>query len=180
MAHAHYNIENFPHWVGNHGNWDIYRNDNGNCASIPTDEAAKHGCKASHFGNMDSVRAILGESWLAQQTTGHLTTAPDVRTRVTLKAAPGAVFHVVGWLKPAECSDTTGESLRFCSQDEATHVWCQSLGSCGAEVNEVAARLDDLHIEDVHRVDYWRVREHAIHLAALCMPLSGAKMPRWV
>lgn len=49
--HPYYNTTNFPHFVCNHGNWDIYRNDKDYCAAIPT----RPGCKASHFGDMNTL-----------------------------------------------------------------------------------------------------------------------------
>ncbi len=58
--HFHYNRDNYPIFVCHHGNWDIYRNAAGKCASIPTKEAEANGCKASHFGDLDYVRATLG------------------------------------------------------------------------------------------------------------------------
>lgn len=57
--HEHYNQENFPVFVVNHGNWDIFANETGACAAIPTKEAAEIGCKASHFGDMTFVRKEL-------------------------------------------------------------------------------------------------------------------------
>jgi hypothetical protein len=57
--HEYYNKRNFPRFIVNHGNWDIYANDRDYCAAIPTDEAATQGCKASHFGDLAYVRATL-------------------------------------------------------------------------------------------------------------------------
>lgn len=59
MEHSYYNRENFPHFVCHSGNWDIYRNDKGRCASIPTAEAAAIGCKATHFGDWEHVLKTL-------------------------------------------------------------------------------------------------------------------------
>lgn len=59
-THHHYNRENFPRFVINHGNWDICANAGGYCAAIPTAAAAANGCKASHFGDAGYVRATLG------------------------------------------------------------------------------------------------------------------------
>ena len=56
---SHYNTANFPTFVCNHGNWDIYKNDRGYCAAIPTVEAAADGCKASHFGDMEYLKITL-------------------------------------------------------------------------------------------------------------------------
>lgn len=58
--HDYYNRDAFPHYVCNHGNWDIYANGRGYCASIPTDEAAADGCKATHFGDLGYVLVTLG------------------------------------------------------------------------------------------------------------------------
>lgn len=180
MQHVHYNKTHFPHFVGNHGNWDIYRNDKDNCAAIPTLAAASQGCQASHFGNMAHVRATLGESWLEQQTTSRLSKAPDIGTTFTLKgSAAGEVLQVVAWLKPSTGHGSLEQSLVCCLQDEATHVWGQSLWPQGTEVNEVVARVADLQVDGVRRVDYWRVREYAIQLAAHGMVRDGVKMPRW-
>jgi hypothetical protein len=55
-----YSKERFPFFVCNNGNWDIYSDAKGNCASIPTEEAKKNGCKASHFGDAGYVKATLG------------------------------------------------------------------------------------------------------------------------
>ena len=56
----HYNKTNYPIFVCNNGNWDIYRNERGDCASIPTEKAAADGCRASHFGDLGYVRCTLG------------------------------------------------------------------------------------------------------------------------
>lgn len=58
--HPHYNRDNFPIFVCNHGKWDIYRNEKGYCAAIPTMQAAIDGYKASHFGDANYVRVTLG------------------------------------------------------------------------------------------------------------------------
>lgn len=58
--HTDYNTTNYPVFVCNHGNWDIYRNDGGYCAAIPTIAAAAIGCKATHFGDRRYVAATLG------------------------------------------------------------------------------------------------------------------------
>lgn len=58
--HDYYNRQNFPIFVCNDGNWDIYSNAAGYCAAIPTAAALANGCKASHFGNLAYVRATLG------------------------------------------------------------------------------------------------------------------------
>ena len=62
-----YNKAAFPHFVVNHGNWDIYSDERGYCAAIPTDEAAAKGCKASHFGDMNYVRVTLAKELAAQK-----------------------------------------------------------------------------------------------------------------
>lgn len=58
--HPYYNTQNFPQFVGHHGNWDIYANANGHCAAIPTTAALADGCQASYFGDRNYVRATLG------------------------------------------------------------------------------------------------------------------------
>lgn len=55
-----YSKGNYPYFVCHHGNWDIYSNDRGYCASIPTEAAAANGCRASHFGDAGYVKATLG------------------------------------------------------------------------------------------------------------------------
>ena len=57
--HDEYNTDNFPAFVAHHGNWDIYMNDRGYSAAIPTAEAAKNGCRATHFGDFNYTRAAL-------------------------------------------------------------------------------------------------------------------------
>ncbi len=57
---AHYNTDNFPIFVCNHGNWDIYRNVAGYCAAIPTAKALADGCKATHFGDLAYTLITLG------------------------------------------------------------------------------------------------------------------------
>ena len=57
--HEYYNKTNFPHFVINNGNWDIYAKDTGHCAAIPTTKAENNGCKATHFGDMAYVRVTL-------------------------------------------------------------------------------------------------------------------------
>lgn len=58
--HPTYNKTAYPVFVCNHGNWDIYRNDRGYCVAIPTDQAARQGCRASHFGDRGYTQATLG------------------------------------------------------------------------------------------------------------------------
>lgn len=57
--HEYYNRDNFPHFVGNNGNWDYYARDDGYCAAIPTPEAARGGCLASHMGDMNHVKRAM-------------------------------------------------------------------------------------------------------------------------
>jgi len=56
---SRYTIENYPRFIANHGNWDIYANDNGHCAAIPTKNAAADGCRPSYFGNLNYVKVTL-------------------------------------------------------------------------------------------------------------------------
>lgn len=58
QEHPHYNKTNFPFFVVTHGNWDIFRNEQGKCAAIPTAEGIAAGCQASHFGDMRYVEKI--------------------------------------------------------------------------------------------------------------------------
>ncbi len=62
MTDDYYNTDNFPHFVGRHGNWNLYANKDGYCASIPTKEAEEIGCRASHFGDSRYVKITLGIS----------------------------------------------------------------------------------------------------------------------
>lgn len=62
--HPDYNREKFPVLVCHHGNWDIFRNEAGSCAAIPTETAEKNGCRASHFGGMSYVRQVLARELL--------------------------------------------------------------------------------------------------------------------
>ena len=65
MARDHYSTDNFPVFIANHGNWDIYANYDGRCASIPTPEAAAMGCLSSHFGDAGYVKTTLGHDVMA-------------------------------------------------------------------------------------------------------------------
>jgi hypothetical protein len=56
----HYTVENYPVFVCNHGNWDIYANSRGWCAAIPTPQARANGCIATHFGDAQYVKSTLG------------------------------------------------------------------------------------------------------------------------
>ena len=60
MTHSYYTRENFPYFIAHSGNWDIYANASGYCASIPTSEAALNGCLATHFGDAEYIRVTLG------------------------------------------------------------------------------------------------------------------------
>jgi hypothetical protein len=62
-----YSVANFPHFVCHHGNWDIWANGSGYCASIPTAHGAAIGCKATHFGDLAYVRATLGVTVMVPQ-----------------------------------------------------------------------------------------------------------------
>lgn len=65
--HPDYNRDNFPIFVCNHGNWDIYADAAGYCAAIPTHRAAADGCRASHFGDHNYVKVTLGVDVNAQR-----------------------------------------------------------------------------------------------------------------
>ncbi len=160
MEHIRYNTTNYPHRVGNNGNWDIYRNDDGACASIPTPAAALQGCQATHFGDMKYVKEQLGDAWLEQQTTGQLAMAPDVRTTVSLSDDPsGEVYQVLAWL-----TDTAGTPLQFCAQEAATHVLGRSLWTGSLAVKDVTIPLTNLKVEGLRRLAHWRLREQALAL----------------
>jgi hypothetical protein len=57
--HSTYNTDNYPRFVINHGNWDIYANETGHCAAIPTKDGEANGCAATHFGDAGYVRTVL-------------------------------------------------------------------------------------------------------------------------
>ena len=65
MIRDHYSTDNFPIFVAHHGNWDIYADFDGRCASIPTPEAAATGCRSSHFGDAGYVKTTLGHDVMA-------------------------------------------------------------------------------------------------------------------
>ena len=65
MIRDHYSTDNFPIFVAHHGNWDIYADSDGRCASIPTPEAAATGCLSSHFGDAGYVKTTLGHDVMA-------------------------------------------------------------------------------------------------------------------
>lgn len=46
-----YNKEQYPVFMFNNGNWDIYSNGQ-STAAIPTPEGLARGCKPSHFGSI--------------------------------------------------------------------------------------------------------------------------------
>ena len=50
----YYNTINFSILVAHHGNWDIYRNERGDCAAI----AVKDDCNSTYFGNMDYLKHV--------------------------------------------------------------------------------------------------------------------------
>lgn len=60
MTATPYTVANFPHFVCNHGNWDIFASATGYCAAIPTAQAAANGCQPSHFGDANYTAARLG------------------------------------------------------------------------------------------------------------------------
>ena len=60
-AHTHYNRINYPQFVCHHGNWDIWANENGRCAAIPSASGAAVGCNATMFGDMQYVRVTLAK-----------------------------------------------------------------------------------------------------------------------
>lgn len=62
---SYYSTDNFPFFVANHGNWDIYANTRGHCAAIPTPSAATIGCLSSHFGDARYVKSTLGHDVMA-------------------------------------------------------------------------------------------------------------------
>jgi hypothetical protein len=59
MTHNYYNTDNFPHFVVNHYSYDIYANNAGKCAAIPTEKGAANGHLASHFGDLRYVEKLL-------------------------------------------------------------------------------------------------------------------------
>ena len=69
MTHDTYNTKNYPSFVAHHGNWDIYMNDKGQSAAIPTKEAARIGCQATHFGDFHYTRRALADGTLIASLT---------------------------------------------------------------------------------------------------------------
>jgi hypothetical protein len=65
-THDFYNRERFPFFVAKHGhNHWLYADAKGYCAAIPSPEGERDGCKATHFGDAQYVRATLGIDVLA-------------------------------------------------------------------------------------------------------------------
>lgn len=58
--HDFYNTDNYPYHVTTKGNWSIWANGSGDCASIPTPKAQRGGCLAAAYGTMDYVRYMHG------------------------------------------------------------------------------------------------------------------------
>jgi hypothetical protein len=63
--HDVYNTANYPTLICNHGNWDIYTNSRGQCAAIPTKQAASIGCRATQFGDRAYVKVTLPVEYAA-------------------------------------------------------------------------------------------------------------------
>lgn len=55
-VHVRYNTTLYPFFVAHHGNWDIYKNLDNNCAAIAIDGT---GCVSTHFGDMNYVTKEL-------------------------------------------------------------------------------------------------------------------------
>lgn len=55
-----YTRENYPIFVAPNGPWNIWRNDVGACAAIPTEKALKEGHLPSHFGPLEYAAHTLG------------------------------------------------------------------------------------------------------------------------
>ena len=64
--HHDYNRDNYPHFVVNHGNWDICADDHGHCAAIPSVSGQAAGCNATQFGDMAYVKVTLSKELAAQ------------------------------------------------------------------------------------------------------------------
>lgn len=58
--HEIYNTDNYPHYVLTDGNFSIWSNGAGCCASIPTPKAEKIGCLPTQFGDLFYVRMVKG------------------------------------------------------------------------------------------------------------------------
>lgn len=97
ITHPRYNKQNYPKFVCHHGSWDIYANDNGHCASIPTVEGDAAGCAPSHFGNMAYVKMMASLGMLNSNAHTH-----------TAAGSPGS-------LNPLDCDKPVGggESRRL-------------------------------------------------------------------
>jgi hypothetical protein len=74
-----YNTDNFPTFICNHGNWDIYTNARGKCAAIPSEDGAAMGCKASQFGDRVYVKQTLPAEYAAWEKLheAQVVTLPD-------------------------------------------------------------------------------------------------------
>ena len=54
-THNFYNKQNFPIFVCRYGNWDIYCNQQGECAAL----AKVEGCRSTHFVDLIFLRNAL-------------------------------------------------------------------------------------------------------------------------
>ena len=73
IGHDWYNKEKFPVCVGpsKSKNFEIWANETGYCAAIPTDEGAADGCKATHFGDARYVQVTLGLDVMSAISKAH-------------------------------------------------------------------------------------------------------------
>lgn len=62
MEKTLFNRDNYPLFVCEHGHWDIWRNEAGECAAIPNVKGRLAGNEPSHFGTMDHVRKVCGKA----------------------------------------------------------------------------------------------------------------------
>lgn len=94
-----YNTENFPTFICNHGNWDIYTNSRGYCAAIPTRDAAGIGCKASQFGDRAYVKTTLPAEYAAWEALRRAPASLDVN--VHAHGDPGQASNLEQFIKIA-------------------------------------------------------------------------------
>lgn len=89
-----YNRSNYPIFICRHGNWDIFANANGACASIPTGFPESKGCKASAFGTVQYVQQTLkvdAPGILARALAGRFESPREHHERTLLVLAIKAV-----------------------------------------------------------------------------------------
>ena len=100
MIHPYYNKTKFPLFICHHGNWDIYANDTGKCAALPSELGEKSGCRASYFGDLDFLESQVKRGQMPPMSETQAQTISCIRSgmKSTLvldvqKAAHPAKLH---------------------------------------------------------------------------------------